>query len=414
MSMNKRKWIAAEAQKWKEAGIISDGQLEQIINRYPEEPRLSALPIFAAILLGLGVLTFIASNWQGLAALTKLAIIVVSLVAAYASGDYFQRKGHERLGIALSLVGIAIYGAGFFLIGQIYQLSSNPVYAFYLWFAGAIPLAWYYRSRVLTWACLLILFVSAFYGVDSNHRDGPEIFLFYLLFAAGMIPLLWKFRSTWLTAVSGILFVIYAIYDLRVWGEGMVIPVLFLLLYLTGQRLPASSRPIPQVLQILSYVGTLFFTIYLIFDNAFARTQTGFDTAMAACLGILSGLSVFHAHRTRRRALMTDAIPYATFILFYMLAPVVWLDRAVLLIVGMFAFSIAMVLGGERMRDVGRINLGAVFFGISCFVGYINFAWDFMDKSLFFLVGGALMLMISILLERKRRKWVDEARRGSR
>ncbi|NGQ97471.1 DUF2157 domain-containing protein [Brevibacillus sp. SYP-B805] len=412
--MNKVKWLAAEAKKWKDEGIIDEDQHERIMSRYAGGARTPVLPILAAVLLGLGVLTFIASNWQGLLPGTKLTTIIVSLAAAYAAGEWGRRKGHEGWGVALTIVGIAIYGAGIFLIGQIYQVSAHPVYAFYLWFAGAVPLAWHYRSRLIAWVCLLILTVSALYGMEDRYHDGMERVFFYLLFAAGLAPLVWRFRGAWLTALSGSLLLVSAAYDLDDVGDGMVYPVLFLACYLAGQWLPTSLAPIPTVLRNLGYLGSVLLTVFLIFEPYDIPAHNVTDTWLAAGLALLAGWSAMLSYRARQPENATDLIPFLAHLLVYWLSPLLLKNAAVVLILGLFAFAIGMIVGGERKRQVDRINLGALFFGVSCVVGYVNFAWDFLDKSLFFLLGGALMLVISGLLERQRRKWVNDARRESR
>lgn len=409
--MNRRKWLLSEAEKWKDEQIISAEQYEQIASRYAQVSRTNVLPILGSILVGLGVLTFIASNWQGIGPLPKLSIILVALVGAYASGEFFRRKGYERLGTALTMVGITVYGAGFFLIGQMFQLSSNPLIAFYLWFAGAVPLAWHYRSRAIAWMSLGILAVSAIYGMDIEQRSGLVIPFFYLLFAAGVIPLILRFRSTGMMAVAAILLMVHALYDGAKWSDGMHAPLLFLLYYLAGQLLHQTRSPLSQVLQAISYLASVIYAVLLILIDDFLPVANGVDTTLTILLLITSAISAVLIMRRRELEKMTDTLPYLSIGLLYLLAPLIaWLDPSVVMIIALAIFSIGMIMGGERKRDVARINLGAVSFGITCLVGYIHYAWDFMDKSLFFLIGGFLLLSLSFFVERARRRWVNEAR----
>ncbi len=409
--MNRRKWLLAEAKKWQEEQIISAGQYEQIANRYQQPSMTNVLPILGSILLGLAVLTFIASNWQGIGTLSKLMIILVSLTGAYAAGEYMRRKGHERLGTALTMVGITIYGAGFFLIGQMFQLSSSPLMAFYLWFAGAVPLAWYYRSRAITWMSLGILVVSAIYGMDIEQRSGLVIPFFYLIFAAGVVPLTLRYRSTAMMAVAALLLMVQALYDGGQWSGGMHAPLLFLAYYLISQLLNRPRSQLGQVLQAISYLGGVIYAILLVlFDDLLPQAE-GVDTILTVMLLITSAISAALAIRKQEREKLTDILPFLTIGLLYLFAPVLtWLDPSVIMIVVLAIFSIGMIMGGERTRETARINLGAVSFGLTCLVGYIHYAWDFMDKSLFFLIGGLLLLLLSFFVERARRRWVNEAR----
>lgn len=406
--MDKRAMILQEANRWKEEGIISQAQWEQIIARYPERPRTNALPLFAAILIGLGVLTFVASNWQALGAFMKMAIIFLSMTAAYAGGEYVRRRGYDRIGLALTTVGIMIFGAGFFLIGQIYHLSANPVHAFYLWLIGAVTMTWHYRSGFLAFLSVVIWFVSALYGADNGDRDPWTISLFYLLFAAGIAPLVWKFHSRWIAIPAlGVLYG-YVLYDLRHAGEGLVFPTVVTTFLLVSLLLEKLHLSLARTLRMLGYVALSILGMFVIFEEE--EWSASFNTAdnWLSVMALLVAIGYAMLARNRgRQELIVDVIPLAAFVVIYWTGAVA---ASVLMIVALFLFSIGMVLGGERIREIERINTGAILFGLTCLVGYVNFAWEFLDKSLFFLLGGILLLVISFFLERQRRKWIREAR----
>ncbi|WP_167568647.1 DUF2157 domain-containing protein [Brevibacillus migulae] len=409
--MNRKKWLLTEAQKWKEEELISAQQYERLAERYAPAAKVNALPILGSVLLGLGVLTFIASNWQGIGTVAKLLIILVSMIAAYAAGDYLQRRGEKRIGIALTMVGVTIYGAGFFLIGQMFQLSSDPVLAFYLWAAGAILLAWYYQSRALTWMSLAILTIAAIYGIDSE-RSGMAMLSFYLVFAVGMIPLMIRYRSVGMLTVGSLLLMVHALFDGHRWSEGMYAPLLFLIYYVASQLTRKAEPTISRVLQGVSYLASVLYAVLLIFfhDEVFPD-RTGGETVYAVLLLLGTVYAAVYAVYQREREKVSDLLPSITVALLYFLSPVPnWLDVSVVMIIVLTLFAIGLVMSGERLRDVTRINLGAIAFGIACFVGYIHFAWDFMDKSLFFLIGGFLLLILSYFGERARRRWVHDAR----
>lgn len=406
--MDKQKWILQEASRWKEEGIITDGQLEQIRSRYPERPKANALPLFAAILIGLGVLTFVASNWQELGAFVKMAIIFVAMTASYAGGDILRKRGYERIGVSLTAIGIMVYGAGFFLIGQMYHLSANPVNAFYLWLIGAVAMTWHYRNSFLAFLSVLIWFVSALYGADSGDRDIQTIVVFYLLFAFGIAPLAWKFPSRWVTIPALSVLYVYGLYDVRHIGEGLVFPALVMVFLLAALVLDQIRRPFAQIVRVLGYVSISIMGIIVIFsENEWVQHTNPTDSILAVVALLVSAAYVYLAWKRKQTELAVDIIPAAAFVFVYLTG---WEPVSVFVIIALFLFSIGMVLGGERMRDIARINAGAVLFGLTCLVGYVNFAWDFLDKSLFFLLGGILLMALSFFLERQRRKWVNEAR----
>lgn len=419
--LNKQNYLLQQANRWREEGIISEQQWQTIVARYPETPSRSQLPVLAAILLGLGILTFIASNWNGISHAFRLVIIIVSLITAYGFGEYLHTRGYQKLGMSCTFIGVVIYGAGFFLIGQMFQLSANPVSAFYMWFLGAAALSWHYRSRFLTCTSLVILIFSGFYGLFNDYRDVWNITLFYLLFIVGISPLMWRFRSRLLTALSVVgLLAVFVGDNMVKWESLQLVNACFLALLGAGYLVECKREELGIVIKTIAYGAITMFSVLIIFFSGNFYDVVNVSNSLFFALTILMAAALFFFVQRKRHAwLLMDLIPflpvpilYVKMVLVQGSRPYVYADVSVIALLAMLLFSIGMVAGGERLRDIWRINIGALLFALTCFVGYINFAWDFMDKSLFFLLGGGLLLILSILLERKRRKWVHEAKEG--
>lgn len=71
---------------------------------------------------------------------------------------------------------------------------------------------------------------------------------------------------------------------------------------------------------------------------------------------------------------------------------------------GLFIFSLGLLLYGYQVEDTNRIKIGTFAFLISTLIAYVHFAWAFLDKSLFFFIGGILLFTLSYFLEQKRRQ----------
>jgi LPXTG-motif cell wall-anchored protein len=54
-----------------------------------------------------------------------------------------------------------------------------------------------------------------------------------------------------------------------------------------------------------------------------------------------------------------------------------------------------------RHEDPDQLTIGAVLFVIATMVAYFKLTWAFLDKSLFFLLGGVLLLGLSWYLRRR-------------
>lgn len=99
--------------------------------------------LIGAILIGAGIFSFIASNWEMMGKAVKLLIIISLMLVSYAAGWYLKEKRSlKRTGEALILLGAIIYGAGIFLTAQIFNIRTNWPDGFILWMIGVMGLAY--------------------------------------------------------------------------------------------------------------------------------------------------------------------------------------------------------------------------------------------------------------------------------
>lgn len=119
------------------------------------------LLVIGVILIGAGIFSFIASNWRFMDKVVKISIIVVSMMVSYSTGWYLREfKGYEKSGAALILLGSIIYGAGIFLIAQMFNIRANWPDGFILWMLGVLVLAWATELFELFYLAVPLGFVS--------------------------------------------------------------------------------------------------------------------------------------------------------------------------------------------------------------------------------------------------------------
>lgn len=96
----------------------------------------------AAILVGAGIFSFIASNWQEMERGVKVSVIVISMFIFYLTGWHIKEKlGYTKTGEALILLGSLTYGGGIFLVAQMFNVRANWPDGFILWTMGSIAMA---------------------------------------------------------------------------------------------------------------------------------------------------------------------------------------------------------------------------------------------------------------------------------
>jgi uncharacterized membrane protein len=116
-----------------------------------------------AILIGAGIFSFIASNWPGMPKEVKVAVIVVAMITAYSAGWYFKEKANlQKTGNAFILLGAIIYGAGIFLIGQIFNIRANWPDGFILWMLGVTVMAYAIESYPLFYLAIPLAIIAIF------------------------------------------------------------------------------------------------------------------------------------------------------------------------------------------------------------------------------------------------------------
>lgn len=129
------------------------------------------IAILAAALGGLGVVMWIAANWQSMGRMGHFALLQV-LVLTTGLGAAFSTQARAPLGL-LALLGI---GALFAYFGQTYQTGADPWLLFAWWAALALPLCLGARSDVLwtPWAMVAMTTIALWVHTYSGHRFGVE------------------------------------------------------------------------------------------------------------------------------------------------------------------------------------------------------------------------------------------------
>lgn len=126
----------------------------------------------AAILVGAGIFSFIASNWQEMIKPVKIGVILIAMLTAYSLGWYFKEKMNLiKTGEALILLGSIIYGAGIFLVAQMFNIRANWPDGFILWMLGTIAMAYAVESFLLFYLAIplgLIAIIGHPFGIFTS------------------------------------------------------------------------------------------------------------------------------------------------------------------------------------------------------------------------------------------------------
>jgi len=147
-------------------------RLEELAGVRAEPVTLAAwLPrgvaVLAAALGGLGVVFWIAANWQTLGRFGRFALLE-GFILVMCAGALWRPAARAPLGL-LALLAI---GALFAYFGQTYQTGADPWQLFAVWAVLALPLCVAARSDVLwaPWALVVMTGISLWVQAHTGHR----------------------------------------------------------------------------------------------------------------------------------------------------------------------------------------------------------------------------------------------------
>jgi uncharacterized membrane protein len=198
LSSKFRGLLKRELPLWISEGTITPDEAARITRQYRledlgrESSRLLVAVIFGigGLLLGGGVLAFVAAHWETIPTAFKVALLFAALLGFYGSGWYLWReRDMERLGRSLVFTGCIVFGANIGLMAQIFHIRSEWYHGFLAWAVGSLAMAWAIRSPLVGLLALATSF-TWYTGFFSTHQRLAQVYPPLVLLA--LVPLaLW-------------------------------------------------------------------------------------------------------------------------------------------------------------------------------------------------------------------------------
>ncbi|MFS8877760.1 DUF2157 domain-containing protein [Synechococcus sp. H55.8] len=203
-----RRQLADLLDTWVEQGLIQPAQRDRLWEYYQLDslPRTAAsrftllLLLLGAVLVGLGVISFVAANWDAIPRSARALGSLALTVGLQVAGLRLWQQGSPRLGSALLIAGELALGAAIALMAQWFQMGGSLAGLFLGWGLGSLAVAYslfHTPSGVL--ACLLF----ALAGVTAVWEGGTALDPLYPWLALGLLlPLAYGCRSRWIFALA--------------------------------------------------------------------------------------------------------------------------------------------------------------------------------------------------------------------
>ncbi|MDF2671217.1 MAG: hypothetical protein K0R67_3523 [Paenibacillus sp.] len=404
-----RKWLEHEGVKWVDKQIITQAQYNKLLGLYEEKKHaVGVLPVLGSVLVGLGILSFIAANWQDITPWLRMLIVIGAMAGFYAGGERLLNKGQDRLGIAIVGLGLISFGAGIILVGQMFHLTSYTASSFIVWGTAGILLTYIYRSHYLFFISLIIFHAAQLYSTSSFESFS---YTALVIMTAGLGYYVFKQQSsllTWFLCLS-VLFHTLLLATSKEWKLlWFLVPVMAM--YAAGDwvRNRTKLTAIQSAPLLAAYLVGLFIVLFSedgyglrLIEDVLADARIYLPVMLV--LFAVSAVGKWRNHRE------TSAFEWLLFL------PVAYLPAKsveLITLLVLFLFSLYMLWRGYAEEWRLKINIGTILFLFTTMIAYGKLTWNFMDKSLFFIMGGVMLLVLSWLLNRRRRQFLDDSKEG--
>src|SRR4028119_1440759 len=233
-----RRELREEAKLWQAEGLIDTSFYQLLWERYQfntletasRNRFLTILMSLGGILLGIGVITFVAANWQVWSREVRVAMLLSLFVAVNTAGFYLWRIPPSRsknshpnmpaiigrnklLGEGLLLLGSLILGANMALMAQMFHIGGSSYGLFLTWGIGVLGMAYSLRLTSLgVLSALLIGFgywLAVFDFSSKFEFSWLEVLVRQMPIAASImfVPLAYWCRSRAIFAIGAIVLI---------------------------------------------------------------------------------------------------------------------------------------------------------------------------------------------------------------
>lgn len=399
-----RETIKREGTEWVKEGIISEEQLTRIMNRYERRDQSYLLVIFGVLLTSIGIFIFVFSGWSDVPQLSKVILMSLVMLTLFISGHSFFMKSRGQskndpytpahiYGISFIVLAYIFLGATLFLVIEMYDIELVNIWPLISWNLIGFLLFVFYKHPLFF---VVGMFVNLYAQIYSELTFSSFSFVTFGILMTGYFYYTYIYDRPVYNHVFSIVLIIqgfiYALLHLHQYYWYMFI---VLLVYALAEFIRKSH--LRETLMYTCVVNVFLFKMYEVFftQNSFFQENVTLQTSFFVALGTLMVIVAISKWMHNRTLEFVDFILFIPFFVFPF--PYLWI------ILSMFGYSLYVLITGFQQQLDERIKLGTIIFILSTFTVYTEFAWEAFNKSLFFLIGGALLFLLSYILEKKRR-----------
>ncbi|HWI49380.1 MAG TPA: DUF2157 domain-containing protein [Rummeliibacillus sp.] len=464
-------FLSAELKYLESEGKLQQGQANELMQLYDYpnhiQPQtksninvIQVLLTIGSILIGLGILTFVASNWSQLTSTTKYIILLATLISFFIVGKLLEEK-KPSLSKTSYYIGVFAFGGELFYIGQLFHLGIHASDMFLAWGIGILPLAYYLKDKYLKIFSLALVYIFVemkFISIDSPYPYGA-IIVIPLLFLIGQYMLKeYQYILKWVNLFFVYQYIQFHFYFIPIGDNNF--PWIFLisipLLYFVGHRfynksillfvintavviqaittLYSEDSNVSNTMEIafglitfLVVIPTLYYLTHYYYDKSIILFTTNTlallisfitiytyynhlnNTVLLVAILFVSGMILFYLpfkEYEPSSKIMGTFIHFSTALT--LTFPSLWESSYPSLSDSSIPAIICLIFGVAyciyALTLVAKNNLlGVAIICIFVFRFYVDLSLQFMSKSIAFIIGGILLIALGYWFERTRK-----------
>lgn len=436
-----REFLLTALPAWRTEGLITAETETELVRRYAlnTQPgsrfnRFNAgIAILGGILLGVGVILFVASNWEAMPRGLRLGLLL-SLIAGggHLGWRLSARPASGPAEAAYCFTALA-YGAGIALTGQMYHMPPNLSGFLWVWAVGLAPFVAVTRSPwVLTFATLLAGVLASVEVMMEYHTAWAAA---ALVTAFYLVALYWRASLAVLAGYYGLIFwASFNLFQIEFFAEeastlveGFFVAPLTLAVAL-GRAQHGPDRFAGRALRWLAH-RLLLVLLYLLgfeftLDHLSTAVLLGEGRQLAGFMAMAGVVAygvrrAFQLHQRGQKAAMLEmaavgALSLAGLLVVmavsgFHLRGAIWMLLTNLLFI---AAALTTVAVGMRVRDSALAVFGAVAVAVLILTRFFDTFYTALPRSLAFIAAGLLMFALFKALQRGRQRilaWTEEA-----
>lgn len=406
--------LKRDLDEWIAKGLVPESSREAILKSAGADAGLSLssmIAVLGVILIGAAAMSFVGANWEQMSKLVRLIVLFGAMWAAFA-GAAMLHGPRPALSGALVLLGVLMFGANIMLVAQTYHINAHYPDGVLLWGAGAIAAAALAPSRA---SLALALGLGGLWTWQERWDFDQALhlaFLPYWAICAGLAGwLAWR-PGVHLAALSLLMWLVLSFEGLQAllgWNT-VEMASLYALgpIAIWAANAAFKSESERHVLTVEHYAVVIFVTAFWLLHILGKQ-----ETAAASWFGVAAilaaaaiGACVYGLRNGAHTVIDIGGVAFfcAATAGFVLMTNDAEAARKLAACVAILVVILWLLARGVRIEDRFMINLSLIGFGVWVLYAYFVVFGALMDQAIFLLAGGVLLIGLSLVLDRVRRR----------